>query len=345
MSVSKQQFQFHDIAIIKTHCPDPYTRDFFDAEYNYHSVSPDAGTVGNGLPSVSLKFKLDYIRPPGFTTRIHKALAYWNYDIKIEPGSIHIDVHGNQFAIPMVHHMLVHPSLRWLATQKNSILLHAGAVTKNGKSLIFTGTGGAGKTTTTSLILDSDPNWCLHADDYVFLQPGPNSLAYVTRSHLYRNLLHWVPQVSRRLTLRERIELDIFGAIRQFSKEQIKWPVRLDLTHLWERPISATATPAALLLLERADLQSPRLAPVKDLNQARDAILEMNFSEARHFISLLRDAKKMEDQWLSNWKLAEKSLLDVIIHQCSIFRLVLPYKQTRHEVNTSLLPLLNDLVA
>ena len=333
-------FQFHEIALVEIRSVSSFTRDFFDAEYGYHRLRrPQAG-----IACVSLDFQLDPVHPKGFTGHIHKLLARWNYRVAINPAEIGLQVHGNRMAVSMVHHMLVHPSLRWLAAGGGTLLLHAGAVVKNGKSLIFTGKGGAGKTTTTSLVLASGTDWQLHADDYVFLGGG-KSRAYVTRSHLYRDLLKWVPEIGARLTTWERIRLEFFGAIRKYSGERLKWAVRLGPERLWPgKAIAETATPAAILLLERAAISIPELVRVTDLAGAAGELLEMNFGEARHFLTLLKKAGALDEQWLADWKASEQALLLKILAETPVYRLVLPLSQSSADVKTSLLPVLEKLV-
>ena len=90
--------------------------------------------------------------PQGYTFHQHKLLARWGYRMQVSPERIELDVIGNRLSVPMVHHMLLHPSLRYLSARQGVLLLHAGAVSHLGKSLIFTGYGGAGKTTTTALV-------------------------------------------------------------------------------------------------------------------------------------------------------------------------------------------------
>jgi len=336
-----QVFQFHDIAAVEVRSASPFVRAFFDAEYGYHRVDEPQ----TGLPHAFLDFRLDSASPEGFTRHVHKLLARWNYQLTINPGEIDIRVYGNRVAVSMVHHMLVHPSLRWLAAGNGTLLLHAGAVAKNGKSLIFTGKGGAGKTTTTSLILASGDNWQLHADDYVFLCGG-QSQAYVTRSHLYRDLLKWVPEIGARLTPWERIRLEFLGLVRKYSGERLKWAVRFGPERLWPgKAIADSATPAAILLLERADVRSPELLPVNDLEETGNDLIEMNFGEARHFLTLLRKAGTLHEPWLAAWKETERTLLTKIMAQTPTYRLVLPFSQSAEAVKTTLLPILERLVS
>ena len=341
MPLPPQVFQFHDIAAVEVWSDSPFARAFFEAEYGYHRVDGPS----TGLPHAFLDFRLDSAPPEGFTRHVHKLLARWGYRLTINPGEIDIRVYGNRVAVSMVHHMLVHPSLRWLAAGGGTLLLHAGAVAKNGRSLIFTGKGGAGKTTTTSLILASGNDWQLHADDYIFLGSG-QSKAYVTRSHLYRNLLKWVPKIGSRLTFWERIQLEFLGAVRKYSGERLKWAVRLGPERLWPgKAIADTATPAAILLLERADLRSPELIPSDDLNGTINDLVEMNFGEARHFLVLLQKAGALDERWLAAWKETERTLLANLLAETPVYRLVLPFSQSADDVKATLLPVLEKLVA
>jgi hypothetical protein len=335
-------FQFHDIAAIQVSSDAPFARAFFEAEYGYHRVDT---APPEPLPRVFLDVHLGGSAPADFTRHSHKFLARWAYQLTLAPGKVDIDIYGNKTSVPMAHHMLAHPSLRWLSANARTLLLHAGAVSKNGKSLVFTGRGGAGKTTTTSLVLASDDRWQLHADDYVFLRSGPQSLAYMTRSHLYRDLLKWVPEASSRLTNGERMRLKFFGALRQYSGERIKWPVRLGPQRLWPgKSIAVQAVPAAILLLERGDVPAPALIAIDDLERTADELLAMNFGEARHFLTLLAKAGQLDQAWLAAWKQTERALIAKILAEVPTYRLVLPFSQSATDVKKTLLPVLEALV-
>ncbi len=344
MALPPLVFQFHDIATVEVWSDSPFARTFFEAEYGYHRVSALQTELPHAFLDFRLTPRLDSSPLEGFTRHVHKLLARWDYRLTIQPGDIDLRVDGNRIAVSMVHHMLVHPSLRWLAAGGGTLLLHAGAVAKNGKSLIFTGKGGAGKTTTTSLILASGNDWQLHADDYVFLGGG-QSKAYVTRSHLYRDLLKWVPEVGARLTPWERTRLEVLGAIRKYSGERLKWAVRLGPERLWPgKAIADSATPAAILLLERADVSAPQLIPINELAATASDLLEMNFGEARHFLALLRKAGKLDEKWLLDWQDTERQLLVARLNEIPAYRLILPFSQSADDVKATLLPLLEKLV-
>jgi hypothetical protein len=349
LTLPPQVFRFHDIAAVEVRSDSPFARAFFEAEYGYHCVDK----LPSELPHAFLDFRLDSSLPEGFTRYTHKLLARWGYHLSINPGEINIRVYGNRAAVSMVHHMLVHPSLRWLAAGGGTLLLHAGAVVKSGKSLILTGKGGAGKTTMTSLILASagrssqlplQDEWQIHADDYVFLGNG-QSKAYVTRSHLYRDLLKWVPEIDTRLTPWERIRLEFLGAVRKYSGERLKWAVRLDHRRLWPgKTIANTATPAAILQLECADVPVPKLISVDDLRGAINELLEMNFGEAQHFLRLLQKTGTFDEHWLTAWKYTERTLLAKLMVETPAYRLVLPFSQSSDEVKTTLLPIMESLI-
>lgn len=353
MALPPQVFRFHDIAAVSVRSDNSFAGAFFEAEYGYHRVKKQA----EDLPHVSLDFHMNLAAPKGFTQHTHKLLARWAYQVTIEPGDIDMRVYGNNAAVSMVHHMLVHPSLRWLAANNGTLLLHAGSVAKNNKSLIFTGKGGAGKTTTTSLILAAAQGWQIHADDYVFIQDRTDkssfpdarydvqSKAYVTRSHLYRDLQNWVPDIRTRLTNWERIRLEFFGALRKYTNEGIKWPVRLSPQRLWPGiDIANTASPTAIILLERADVSRPQLIPIRKLDETADDLLEMNFGEARHFIKLLNKAGALNIEWLTAWKDTEQDLLSNLLVKIPAYRLVLPFSQSSAGTQAHLLPVLDELV-
>lgn len=350
MDIDHQLFNFHNIAEVEISTDSSFASSFFTSEYQYHLCSPRSSGENSqdtqiNIPNLSFEFRQNNSSLGGFTHHNHKFFARWNYQINIDPHHIDIHVNGNQISISMVHHMLVHPSLRYLASGNNHLLLHAGAVVKNNKSLIFTGKGGTGKTTTTSLILASDQGWQVHADDYVFLGNG-QSQAYITRSHLYRDLQRWIPQISKRLTRWERIRLEVLGEIRQDTHEKIKWPVRIEPQRLWPNAyIANTATPAAIVLLDRDDIPQPSLMKMKNLDETVADLIDMNFGEARHFIHLLRKSGALDENWLNSWKETETTLITNILKKTPIFRLVLPFTGSTHETQNNLLPILEELVS
>ncbi len=324
---------FHDVVGVEIETQRAEAREFFSAEYAMHLVDG----LPKDMPRVYLRFQpsLGLFAPKGYIFHAHKGLARWAYRLQFDADKILIDVYGNRMAIPMLHHMLVHPSLRYLASQRDVLMLHAGAVADDKYSLILTGHGGAGKTTTTSLLLSSkDANWGLHADDYVFLRTGPYSLAYLTRAHLYRTLLRWVPDVATRLTPWEHMRLEFFGRLRSWSGERIKWPVRLDLRRLWpERSTHMRAHPVALVILERSDISVPQVVPLDETTFPFDALLQMNFYEARHFIHLVRKSAVVGDvdAWLDAWRAREQTLLRQISRQIPSFTLRLPVQASSPE--------------
>ncbi len=350
MTLPNLTFQFHDIASVEVSTDSPVARAFFEAEYNYHNLKiPTFQTLQStldckDLPHVFLDYHQNFVAPKGYTRHSHKILARWNYNLKIKPGSIDIRVNGSQIAIPLVHHMLLHPSLRWLSCIKGTLLLHAGAVAKNNKSLLFTGKGGTGKTTTTSLILAAGQGWQIHADDYVFTN-GFESKAYITRSHLYRDLKKWVPDVKTRLTVWEQIRLEFLGALRKYTRDGIKWPVRVNPQHLWPNiTIANSATPAAILLLERSDVPRPALLPLNCLEETINDLLNMNFGEAGHFLTLLKKAGELDNNWLNGWKESERELITILLSKNASYRLVLPLSNSSYDIQSTLMPILNELV-
>jgi len=346
-------FQFHNAVLFEVRSNIPHVLEFFNSEYGYHRVDNGCRKRNHNatvapLPVVELTY-LNKINPvQEYNHYTHKFLAHWLYQVQVSPERVTIKVSGNKLSVPMVHHMMVHPSLRYLASQHGFLLLHAGAVARKGKSLIFSGRGGAGKTTVTSLVLAYGNRWSLHADDYVFLKPGPFSFAYQTRSHLYRNLLLWVPEVKSRLTPWELTRVEFFGFVRKWSGERFKWPVRLSAERLWPgSTIQDFAVPVSVLLLRKGNQSSAELEQEKDIEQVAAELIEMNFNEARHFISLLDKTNAIPDfsGWLADWKLAERRLLLEILRRTPVYTLKLPVTNSRSELSKQLLSILDELAA
>lgn len=319
------QFNFHNIVGLRIITDDPQASEFFSAEYKFAQRG-----VPDNLPYVELQWKhAGFPLPvgPGYKFKVHKVLARWFYKVSISDQVISIDCIGNRWALPMVHHMLVHHSLRYLASLRGFLLLHAAAVVYQGQSLILTGPGGRGKTTTSSLILaTADLNWQLHADDYVFLGERA-SFSYATRSHLYLDLLQWLPKLWNSLSIGERIRLLFLGKLRLFTHDGIKWPVRIEADRLWiERTLSTNASPAALVLLRRVDYGNTQVVPLHREDSPVKLLLEMNFEEASRFIRLL-SATLPSDQLsglVESWKHREEELLAGICESVPVRWLDLP---------------------
>jgi len=320
-------FDFHNLVTVEVNTDRSEDLTFFAAEYQHHITDKNPA----GLPSVALRFRrLPSIRH-GYTFHQHKLLARWGYRVRLSDERIEFDVIGNRLAVPMIHHMLLHPSLRYLSARRGVLLLHSGAVSYQGRSLIFTGYGGMGKTTTTSLLLaDGGADWCPHGDDYIFIGPGPRSLAYMTRSHLYRDLLRWVPEVADRLTLAERARLEFFSSIRSWSGDRIKWALRLPMERLWPgRDLQKSAEPVAVIILKRdSSSQRPALQRLAEDEIPLGELIAMNFYEARHFLNLLQKCQAIAyyPAWLRSWQEHELTLLQARLTEIPVYRLELPSK-------------------
>jgi hypothetical protein len=340
---------FHNVVSGKIETDHPWPLSFFESEYQTHRVDLMPGD----LPMIRLVYHLrifPFAAAPrkGYIRHIHKGLAQWAYRVNVSDQQVEIEVYGNRFAVPMVHHMMLHPSLRYLAAQRNVLLLHAGSVTYRGKSLIFTGRGGTGKTTTTSLILaNGGPDWGLHADDYTFIAPGSQSFSYQTRSHLYRDLLNWVPEFFSRLTPMERLQLEFYGKLRVWSGSRILWPVRLPFHRLWpDRTLQTQAKPAAVILLARTPAPKPLLTSVAADQSLVNELIEMNFWEARHFLALLEKSSSVDSGWVDAWRAKERELLMDRLDEIPIYRLELPQQSTPFETfREDLLEILRQLTA
>jgi hypothetical protein len=321
------RFQFHKLVGVQILTDHPEDAAFFQNEYERHSVAQ----IPDGLPKVSIHYQRwngFTPLPSGFTSHSHKFIARWGYRFRLSEEKIAIEVLGNRSAVPMVHHMLLHPSLRYLSSLKGTLMLHAGSVACRGASLIFTGHGGAGKTTATSVLLAAeDESWHPHADDYVFLRPGPKSLAYITRSHLYKDLLRWIPKLKNRLTIVERLQLELYGNLRAWSGQKITLPVRLSFDRLWpNREVQQSAVPAAIVVLQPKPQNSAELGQLRGDELPLDSLIEINFQEARHFLNLVEKSATLKDfpGWKSEWRGRERRLLSRLFSEIPVYVLQLP---------------------
>lgn len=319
-------FDFHGLVGLRVESEEPRVARFFDAEYAFAR-----GTPPGDAPAIKLRWGHDHfpwLPRRGYRQHVHKLLARWRYRLSFNASRSEIEVIGNRLAIPMVHHMLVHPFLRYHASYRDSLMLHAASVVCRGRSLVLTGTGGVGKTTTSSLLLESGGQaWQLHADDYVFIGPERTTRAYLTRSHLYLDLLEWLPEAGNRLTRRERLELEVFGRVRRMSKDRLKWPLRLAASRLWPgRSAALQASLAAIVILRRAPIDSPRLIEVPAPEFPIDELLAMNYHEARHFRRLVERAPgcPAPQGWWEAWRDRERAHLQALAASTPAFWLELP---------------------
>lgn len=347
-SIHPLNFNFHGLVAAQVYTSSPQVSAFYEAEYQFHQVEkldPDTPKV-----SLNIEYKPGWIPcPTGYTRHSHKALAHWVYRIEFAKNQVNIYASGNYFAISMIHHMLLHPALRYLACKKGVLMLHAGAIALHDSSLIFTGHGGAGKTTTTSLALASGGSeWAVHADDYVFLSPGPQSLAYITRSHLYQDLITLIPELKMRLTRSEQLRLALNNRIRTWSKDQITWPVRLSVNRLWpDHPTARTAAPAAFLIIEKSNDTGLEIGHILPNELPVSALIEMNFSEARHFLNLIRKNRSITDfnSWLAEWQHKEHALLEGLLREIPVYLLKRPVDvQALSSFQDTLMEKITDLV-
>lgn len=318
--MSSRRYDFHGLVRLQVDTEDRRAEEFFGSEYG--TFRSDSAEVPTDLSLVWGRRDL----PSGERRHSHKLLARWSYRIALGE-KVELFARGNGWALPMVHHMMVHPALRWLASRRGALLLHAGAVVRDGRSLVILGAGGAGKTTTTALLLSHGTDWAPHADDYVFLQPDGRTLAYPTRSHLYHNLLGWVPALAGRLTPGERARLRLLWAVRRGSGERLKWPVRVGSDRLWPgRSTAAQAKVGAVLLLRRSDVHDPRFSELSPEQAPIDDLTRMNFDEARHFLRLVGPGGRppSDEPWPDAWRERETEVLKRFLVRARVFVMEIP---------------------
>ena len=317
-------FNYHNLVGENIVTDDPVASRFFAEECQSHRVQ---GGLPQELPQVELTFnKLSDGVPGGFVRASHKVMARWAYQVSVQPEKVTIRAYGNPLSVSLIHHMLVHHSLRYLVSYRDTLMLHAGAVVYRGRSLILTGQGGVGKTTLTSLLLSrGGPEWSVHADDYVFLTAAGESLAYLTRAHVYRSLLGPVPEVKQVLTAAERLRLEAFWRLRTLAG--IKLPVRIPLSRLWPgRPVAINAIPAALVVLQRGEVSQPVLRQLLPEQVPIDDLLAMNFDEARNYLELTNRSLSAP-AWISmveQWRRNEQTVLQQVVQRIPVYTLIIP---------------------
>lgn len=321
--MSELTFDFHGLAGFSLQTEDARAVDFYQGEFG-----PVRGPLPASAPQVSLTWNSREGRAGGFRAS-HKVLSRWSYRLDWQPRHFRIMAAGNRLALPMVHHMLVHHALRLMASQDGTLMLHASGVVRAGRSLLLTGGGGMGKTTTSSLLLRwGSGEWRPHADDYAFLRDG-TTYAYPTRSHLYRDLLRWVPDIAAQLSWRQRMELQLLGRLRRWTRDGVKWPVRVPAETLWPgREPADSARLAAVVVLSREAVDEPRLSTVGRPEEVVPELIEMNFGEARHFLRLVDRASGSASSWQEAWVERERELLLQALQTTAVRRLAIPRART-----------------
>ena len=336
-----RSYDFHGLVGLRVQTESLFVADYFGAEYG-----PAAGGIPEELPVVVLRWTDSTLpRRPGsdYRLKIHKGLARWYYRLRFEPERILIEATGNRMAVSMVHHMLVHGCLRYLCSLHDDMMLHAAALGQGGHSLLFAGSGGVGKTTVSSILLDQGgPGWELHADDYVFLGSTGDTYSYPSRSHLYADYLKAVPSATNKLSAIQRVHLNVFGTVRRVSGDRIKWPLRFEPGLLWpERASTSHAQLQALLLLESGRAEEIDLEPISDSAALVDQLLQMNFYEARHTIELI-EGYFSPSGYPEQWQARERETLRQALEDAPAYRLSIP--QIAGIDRTRLVSILQQLV-
>ena len=316
-------YNFHGLVGLQVQTDSSFAADYFNTEYG-----PAAGAIPEELPIVALHWTESSLprRPgPEYRLKIHKGLARWYYRLRFDPERILIEATGNRIAVSMVHHMLVHGCLRYLCSAHDAMMLHAAALSQGGRSLLFAGSGGVGKTTVSSILLDQgSPGWELHADDYVFLSSAGDTYSYPSRSHLYADYLKAVPSASKKLSARQRVHLNVFGTVRRVSGDRINWPLRVEPGLLWPERVSAPhAHLQALLLLESGRAEELNLEPISDSAALAELLLQMNFYEARHTIELI-EGYFLPSGYTEQWQARERETLRQALEDVPAYRLSMP---------------------
>ena len=171
----------------------------------------------------------------------------------------------------------------------------------------------------------------------------------LTRSHMYSDLLKWVPQLSNNITKQEKLAVHLFSTIRKVSSDFFKWPTRISQERLWpNKDLSQRANIAAIILLDRDDIPEPYIRVNTQIQEYAEKLIDMNFSEAKYFIDLVGKIKSSEftEKWLANWRNIEYELLVERLKQIPHYYLVLPNKITDQlKIKNKITALLLELVS
>ncbi len=336
-------FAFHDIVNLRLRTTDPRVHAFYRREFAYHLN--DLNGCRSDSPVISLDISRDSRVTGDYTRCMHKVLASWAQMVRITENGASISVNGNTPSIPIVRHVVVQAIMRYKAAQRGILMLHSGAISRDGQSVIFAGKSGSGKSTTTSLVLCTDERWTHQADDFVFLRPGPISLAYQTTLHLYWHSLAALPEMANRFSHWERHKLRLFSFVRKISNEKIKWPLRVPPERIWlDRAIEDVAVPAALIYLCSDTTGKPGLQPVAEPESVEDALFDMNVNEVGHFITIAKNMGLPSNEELSAWLTQERQLLSQLLKEIPVYELRFPPRNRAEFTRRYVVDAINTLV-
>lgn len=96
--------------------------------------------------------------------------TYFSYDMLIDGLSMEVNVNPNIFASRVIHQLLLDYIVNILLFHRGYSNLHSSAVAKDGSAILFTGPGGAGKSSFAFYCLKS--GYKLIGDDRIFVKNG-----------------------------------------------------------------------------------------------------------------------------------------------------------------------------
>jgi len=135
----------------------------------------------------------------------------------------------------------------------------------------------------------------------------------------------WVPELGDRLRPSERLRLRLQWWLRRGLG--VKLPLRLGAARLWPgRTVAPQAEAAAIVLLQRGAGDQPRLTRLASGALPIEALIEVNFQEARHFLRLVRqaDVDAAANRWLETWRSSETETLRALAKRIPAYSLEIP---------------------
>jgi hypothetical protein len=122
----------------------------------------------------------------------------------------------------------------------------------------------------------------------------------------------------------------------------------LPVDRLWpEHQLAKAAIPAALLLLEKGNSNSLELKYIAPNEVPVSGLIEMNFSETRHFLNLVRKNQAVPNfpSWLAKWQTDEYALLEQRTKEIPVYLLKRPRDvETLSSFQDALIKKLLDLI-
>ncbi len=302
----------------------------FDAEYGELRCD-EGGPIDIEVHAVDYPATIQVLRRAGTEVSElkgrHKTVTWRVAVWGLDDATTHVAFRGaGQMAVSFLQTFYVEPLLRLKVLQKGYALVHACAVMRGRKVIIFAGGSGVGKTTIALRQIARGKG--VLGDNYVVISPSGEASTVHRRMRLYSDLSRSNPAVYRSLPGRHRLRLRAHGVIKTFSRGFANLPHRLSVRELAPAAADAAAGGGPLdsvYVLTRgsgSELVGPR--PL-DLDEVVRRVQEYNIAEAVYVRRLLATyLAKHPDSAFCTLDAVETSVLHSAFHGLPAFEIQVP---------------------